>query len=307
MYPLSNFLELRLKINRTATALIIVLVLVTIFVSIWALLVPIIYHQITDFVQYMPEHQVYLKNNILKLFSSHIDVSYTEKLTNMLDSLFSEISRITLLFLSNFWKSGIILINGIVVLVLVPMITFYMIKDWNSFRSKVIGLIPISKKKSFTELMSEINSALSEFIRGQLNICLILAAYYSISLSIIGVNFGILIGLTTGLLSFVPLLGILGGFLVAVVTSLFQHHGFHGILLISIVFILGNILETVIGPRLIGKKIGVNPIFIVFFALLGGSLFGFIGMFFAVPLCTIAAVLIKFTIKQYRNSVLYKN
>ena len=307
MSPLASFLESRLKIHRGIAAFILVLLIAILFISIWVILIPIIYEQISSFIKHMPEYRQYLTENILSIIASHFDVNYQEEFSSILDTMFAETSKIIISFLDKMWRSGLVFINAIAMLVLVPLITFYFIRDWHSLTGHVEKLVPVSKKNSFRELAQNINAAVSGFIRGQLNICIILAIYYSAALSLVKLNFSVLLGITTGILSFVPFLGLLGGFAATSIVALFQYHSLQGWLLVVAVFAVGNALEGIIGPRLIGKKIGVNPIWIVFFVLLGGSLFDFRGMLLAVPIGTIVSVLIKFTVQKYYNSSLYKS
>ncbi len=157
------------------------------------------------------------------------------------------------------------------------------------------------------ELAHDINVAISGFVRGQMNVCLILAAYYGIALYFIDLNFGILIGITTGIVSFIPFLGLLGGFISAAIVAIFQFQSWHGFLMVVAVFLVGNILESLMAPKLIGNTIGINPVWVIFFVLLGGSLFGLLGMLFAVPVGASLAILVKFLVSKYYKSSLYKH
>jgi len=305
--PLVRYFEERFKIQRWVIALCIVLCLVLLFVSFWTLLAPVIYHQISTFIDYIPTHKPVFIKETLQVVDSYLDDSYKAKLSELLNNLFTEISKILVSAVDKVWHSGLVFVNGIITLVVVPLITFYFIKDWNRFYLHVEKLVPVKRKKDLNELLGSVNSALAGFIRGQLNVCMVLAFYYSIALYVIGLNFGALIGITTGFLAFIPFLGVLSGFIAALTVALFQYHALKGFFLVGLVFFGGNTLESVIGPRWIGNKIGVSPVWIVFFVLLGGSLFNFVGVFLAVPICAVTSVMIKFALKKYYNSALYKS
>jgi len=304
--PLADSIEERFHFNRSVIAFLIVSLIGVIFLSIWVALIPVVYEQIASFIKYLPKHREYFDKHILSKVVSHFDVSYQGKFNKIISDIFSEISKSMVSFVDTMWKSGLVFVNTIIMLVLVPLITFYFIKDWRILSGTVENLVPVDRKNSFHELARDINHTIAGFIRGQLNICLILAVYYGTALSLIKLNFGILIGITTGIISFVPFLGLLGGFAAATIVSLFQFQSWEGFLLVVGVFVIGNILESIMAPRLIGGKTGVSPIWIVFFVLLGGSLFGILGMFFAVPVGASIAVIIRFAVRKYYASSLYK-
>ncbi|MCH9753811.1 MAG: AI-2E family transporter [Alphaproteobacteria bacterium] len=304
--PLADTIEERFNFNRGLISFFIVSIIGIIFLSIWVALIPVVYEQIASFIKYLPKHKEYFDKHILSKVVSYFDVSYQEKFNKIVSNIFSEVSKGMVSFVDAMWKSGLVFVNIVIMIVLVPLITFYFIRDWRVLSSTVDHLVPVDRKNSFHELARDINNTIAGFIRGQLNICLILAIYYGSALSLINLNFGVLIGITTGIISFVPFLGLLGGFVAATIVSLFQFQSWEGFLLVVGVFIIGNILESVMAPRLIGNRTGVSPIWIVFFVLLGGSLFGILGMFFAVPVGASIAVIIKFTVKKYYKSSLYK-
>jgi len=305
--PLANKMESKLNMNRGVVSFILVFFIGIIFIAIWVVLIPVIYDQISNFIKFLPKHKDYFEQHILNPFLSHIDIAYKDVFNNIINNVFVETSKSIGMFVEGIWKSGFVFVSAVIMIVLIPMMTFYFIRDWKNISEGVERLVPIDRKNSFHRLVVDINNAISSFIRGQLNVCLILAIYYGIALSLVGLNFGLFIGITTGILSFVPFLGLLGGFVLASIVAILQFQSWEGFLLVVGVFIIGNIIESVIAPRLIGNKIGVNPVWIMFFVLLGANLFGFIGVLFAVPVGATITVLIKFIIEKYYNSPLYKN
>jgi len=305
--PLADYLEGKSTMKRQYVALIMVCCISIIFIVAWAMLIPVIYEEISRFVKYMPKHKEFFLKNILSPSLAYLDVGIDSKLYSIFNDIFSEISKSTVMFIEKIWKSGLVFVNTVVMLILVPLITFYLIKDWEKVRNTVRQLVPKDGKHSFAELAHDIDAAISGFVRGQMNVCIILAAYYAIALYFINLNFGILIGITTGIVSFIPFLGLLGGFISATIVVLFQLQSWNGFLMVVAVFLVGNILESFMAPKLIGKKIGINPVWVIFFVLLGGSLFGLVGMLFAVPVGASLAIIVKFLVSKYYKSSLYKH
>lgn len=304
--PAADHIQAKLKIKRQYVSLMMVCLISIVFIAAWVLLIPVIYEEITRFVKYMPKHKEFFSNKILSPALSHLDITNQSKFYSVINDIFADISKSTVIFVEKIWKSSLVFVNTIVMLILVPLITFYLIKDWETVTKTVRNLVPKGGKHSFMEMAHDINLAISGFVRGQLNVCLILAAYYAFALYFIDLNFGILIGITTGIVSFIPFLGLLGGFISATIVALFQFQSWKGFLLVCAVFLVGNIIESLMAPKLIGNKIGISPVWVIFFVLLGGSLFGLMGMLFAVPVGASVAIVVKFLVKKYYESPLYK-
>jgi predicted PurR-regulated permease PerM len=197
------------------------------------------------------------------------------------------------------------IINILSMLVLVPFITFYIIRDWKNILSSVLKVIPQNSKESFKSLISKIDIALSGFIRGQLNVCLVLAIYYCITLTTIGINFSIFIGITTGILTFIPFVGLLSGFICASLVAYLQFFAIKKVFMVVIIFAIGSIIENTLSPKLIGDKIGLHPVWLIFALLVGANLFGFVGMLSSIPCAAVLNILIRFMLEQYYKSEFY--
>lgn len=298
-----------LGMSKFFTSTFLIFILLLIFFSLWVLLIPLIYEQITKFIENIPQYREYVNNSIIPVIMEQVkkvNGSYVMKVQDKLGSIVQVILEDLVLFIQKIWKSGFVFVSFLSMIVLVPLISFYLIKDWSEMTGNLMNLVPKTKKNTIKELVYDINSSLSGFFRGQLNICFILSIYYSLALLSIGLHFGVFIGITTGILSFIPFLGLLGGFLSATLIAFFQFKSWYGILAVIVVFLLGNILEGILSPKIIGKKLGLHPVWIIFFVLLGGSLFGIIGMLLAVPCGAIISILVKFFIRTYYSSKLYK-
>ncbi len=306
--PLANSLQTRFSINRTISSLIIIAFILVCLVSLWLLLMPLIFDQIQHFIQQIPNYKQYIKTEIIPLIAHYaelVDPIYVAKVEENLNNLFTIIFGYTTNFIQHIWQSGMAIINIISMLVLVPLITFYIIRDWKDILASVLGIVPQNSKKSFKSLMSKIDISLSGFIRGQLNVCLILAIYYSTTLTAIGINFGIFIGITTGILAFIPFFGLLSGFICALLVAYLQFFAIQKVFMVIAIFAVGSVIENTLSPKLIGDKIGLHPVWLIFALLVGADLFGFIGMLSAIPCAAVLNILIRFAFEQYYKSEFY--
>jgi predicted PurR-regulated permease PerM len=202
---------------------------------------------------------------------------------------------------------GQAVLHVVSIIVIMPIVAYFMMKEWNYITSRIEGLIPLDRKETVTGLLGEIDRKLSGFIRGQLSVMFILGITYAIALTLLGVKYGFLIGLMSGLLSVIPLVGSTIGFITGISVAFFQSGGdWMFILMVAGVFLCGQLIEgNFLTPVLVGESIGLHPLWIFFALLAGGSLFGILGMVLAVPMAAIVSVLLSFGIKQYKSSPFY--
>lgn len=198
--------------------------------------------------------------------------------------------------------------NALVVLVLAPVITIYLLVDWDRMIARVDDLLPRDHAPTIRQIARDIDKTLASFIRGQGTVCLILGAYYAIALAIVGLNFGLAIGAFAGLISFIPYIGALLGGALAIGVALFQFWGeWWWILGVAIIFQLGQIVEgNILTPNLVGQSVGLHPVWLLFALSAFGAAFGFIGLLVAVPLAAMVGVLVRFAIAQYMDGRLYQ-
>lgn len=195
----------------------------------------------------------------------------------------------------------------ITTIVLTPLVAFYMMKEWPLITNWVEGIIPRHNEKMIKDLLKEIDQKLSGFIRGQLTVAFLLGIIYAVALTLAGLNYGFLIGVSAGVLSIIPMVGSTLGLLVAVAVAWFQAGEVQYVLIIAAIFIVGQIIEgNILSPKLLGKSVGLHPLWILFALMAGGSLFGILGMLLAVPVAAVVGVLASFAIMQYQKSPLYK-
>jgi predicted PurR-regulated permease PerM len=179
--------------------------------------------------------------------------------------------------------------------------------DWEKVVATMDGCVPLHHRSTVHTLAYDIDAAIAGFVRGQAVICLILAAYYSIGLTMTGLNFGFLIGMMTGLLSFIPFVGAGTGFLIATVVAIAQFWpSWISIAMVGCVFLIGQALEGyVLSPKLVGPKVGLHPVWMMFALIAFGYLFGFVGLLVAIPLAATVGVLLRFAIRKYLESPIY--
>ncbi len=201
---------------------------------------------------------------------------------------------------------GIVFFNIVSLVLITPVVLFYVLRDWCFVEKKMAEIIPLKCKEKVKEIFSEINTALSGFIRGQASVCLLLGLFYGVGLSVIGLDFGLLVGLLAGILSFIPYFGFLTGIVLSCLLALTQAASLSLWLGILGVFTVGQILESyVLTPKLVGDKVGLHPVWIIFALLAGGSLFGFLGVLVAVPVAAVIGVFVRHIVSWYKKTPVY--
>jgi predicted PurR-regulated permease PerM len=207
---------------------------------------------------------------------------------------------------SSLWQGGQALIGLVSLLVITPIVTFYLLLDWRRLISTLDNLVPVHHREVVRGLAREIDSAMAGFIRGQSFVCLFLGLWYGLGFTMVGLNFGMLIGITAGVLSFVPYVGSLTGLILSVGVALVQGPGWSLLGMVLAVQFVGQFIEgNILTPRFVGEAVGLHPVWVMFALLAFGSLFGFTGLILAVPIAAIIGVLIRFGVGQYRISPMY--
>ncbi len=204
--------------------------------------------------------------------------------------------------------SAIGVVNAVVYLVVIPVVSFYMLLDWDRMVARIDALLPREHAPVIRRLARESDAALSAFVRGQMLVCLILGTFYAVALALAGLQFGLIVGAIAGAITFIPYIGALVGGVLAVGLALFQFWGdWLHIAVIGGIFALGQFLEgNIVTPKLVGGSVGVHPVWLLFALAAFGALFGFLGLLVAVPVAAVIAVLARFGIEKYRESQLYR-
>lgn len=216
------------------------------------------------------------------------------------------VGNVTGKFLAKVSASGQLILLWVSYILLVPVVTFYLLRDWDILVEKTRELIPRRQEVVIVKLVKDSDAVLAEFFRGQLLLMFAQAVFYSIGLWVVGLEFSLLIGLTAGLVSFVPYLGVIVGIVIAGIAAFMQFHDVIHIVYILIVFGIGQVLEgMVLTPLLVGDRIGLHPVAVIFAVMAGAQLFGFFGMLIALPVAAVIVVLLRHFHGQYLNSNFY--
>ncbi|MGH8594871.1 MAG: AI-2E family transporter [Gammaproteobacteria bacterium] len=295
--------------RATATSLIVVS-----FYSFAALLTvlvaPVLFEQLYGFFKQVPTYISRFNLEILphmKQKMGQIDPKIAQTISQEAGVFLNKLGASVGAALEKVLKSGLWLLNLVSLVLVTPVVTFYLLRDWDAFVQKVEQLLPREHAPLIKKQWREIDLTIAAFIRGQLNVCLLLGLFYGTALAVLGLNFGSIIGLLTGLLSFIPYVGLLLGAGTGMVVAFFQYGSdpYH-LGLVAGVFALGQVLEgSFITPKLVGDKIRLHPAWLIFGMLAGASLFGFVGVFIAVPLTAVIGVLVRFALDRYVSSEYY--
>ncbi|MGH8215073.1 MAG: AI-2E family transporter [Rhodanobacteraceae bacterium] len=307
--PLVDRLE-RLRLGRGLAASLVFLLMLLIVAIALVLLVPFIQRQVANFVAALPGYVAWINHNAIPWLEDRLHIPASEfDVTTVIGRLRGNagtVGGVVTAVLGYATRSGIALIGVGVAVVLVPVVTFYLLRDWDKLVAHVDELLPREAQPTIRRLARETDSVLGAFVRGQLLVMVGLAVYYAVSLRLVGLEVGPLIGMIAGVVSFVPYLGFIIGILASIVAALVQFHdGFH-LVLVLVVFGIGNLLESyILVPKLVGDRIGLHPVAVIFAVLAFGELFGFIGILLALPMASIAVVLLRFLRERYEASSLY--
>ena len=280
------------------------------------LLVPLLENQIVALLSKLPAFIDYVQTSVFpkvlsftglnKSGSGHeLDFSVFKK---AIGENLKSIGGIAGYLVNSISKSGILIIAWISNLVLIPVIAFYFMRDWDLLVAKISHLIPRHFEPLVTRLAKESDDVLAAFMRGQLLVMACLAGIYSTGLWLAGLELALLVGLLAGMVSFVPYLGFIVGILAAIIASLMQLHDLSLLIGISIVFGVGQLVESLLlTPLLVGDRIGLHPVAVIFAIMVGGQLFGFVGILIALPVSAVVMVLLRYVYQTYVSSALYEN
>ena len=306
--PLVDRLCEKCKLSRVAAVSLIVGLFITSILAICMVLIPIIFGQFAGLLEALPGYVQTIVNDfyprvdvILRKVGFNFEGDFSQILGN--EKIAARLVEMLQNVFDNAVTSSLTLINILSLIFITPILIFYLLKDWDLLVGKVNDYLPRTISVSVKKIAADIDKTLSGYVRGQFNVCFILGIIYSGLLSLTGLNFGVLIGFLTGLFSFIPFVGMICGVTVAIIVALFQW-GFDtaSISAVALVFVIGQLVESnFLTPKLIGAKIGLHPVWLIFGLFAFGLLFGFIGVLVAVPLTAIFGVIIKHFALEYKK------
>ncbi|MEP6566581.1 MAG: AI-2E family transporter [Mesorhizobium sp.] len=308
--PVADRLQ-RLGLSRLMATVVILIAFIVILVLAFVILIPVLATQMADFASKLPEYLTRLQSLITSFDPKWIEQKFGVNANGLRDGLNSLLTSgfglLTTVFTS-IWSSGVALVSVVSLFVVTPVVAFYMLLDWDRMVAIVDSWVPRDYVETVRSIAKDINTATAGFVRGQGTLCLVLGAMYGTGLTLTGLNFGILIGLFAGLISFIPYVGSLTGLVLAVGVAFVQFWpDWTMVVAVFGVFFVGQFIEgNILQPRLVGKSVGLHPVWLMFALFAFGALFGFVGLLIAVPAAAAIAVLVRFAIARYLESPLYK-
>lgn len=305
--PVAKSLQ-RAGVNRLLATLLIVGLFVVAFLLLLILFVPILGAQLTAFIERLPGYIARLQALVTDPSRPWLRQIVGEGFRDAdIGDLVRQGAGWLAGFLSSLWSGGQALISIFSLLIVTPVVAFYLLHDWDRMVETIDGWVPRQHRETVRALAREIDVVLAGFVRGQTVVCLILGSFYAAGLSLAGLNFGLLIGLVSGVISFIPYVGSMTGLVLAVGVAIAQFWpAWTPILVVAGIFFIGQFFEGyVLGPKLVGESVGLHPVWLMFALFAFAYLFGFVGMLVAVPLAAAAGVLARFALRQYRASPLY--
>lgn len=302
--PIADRLE-ALGLGRVLATLVITLVAAISFLLATILIVPTLIQQALGLLQSAPDLARDLYGFLIGRFPDLLDAD--SQLSRTMANIGETISARGGELLNGVITSAAGLLNMVILLVLVPVITFYLLLDWDRLVAQIDALLPRDHAEMVRGLARDIDHTLASFIRGQGLVCLILGTFYAISLMLVGLNFGLVVGAVAGFLTFIPYVGVIVGGALAIGLALVQFWG-DGlwIAVVVAIFVFGQFVEgNILTPKLVGSSVGLHPVWLLFALAAFGTLFGFVGMLVAVPVAAAIGVIARFGIERYRASLLY--
>jgi predicted PurR-regulated permease PerM len=306
--PVCDRLEAMGSSRTIATTFVTGLFAIVVIVLL-VLIIPLIVQQALEFLTTLPDLIVQAYHRVEPYYAQlqqRLALPAPEELPQLLRARFG--SAITWLgnLLQQVLGQGLALANLLSLIFITPVVTFYLLRDWDRLLAKVDDLLPRDHAAVIRSQANLVNQTLAGFARGQSMVCISLALFYSIALMAVGLPFGIVIGLVAGLLTFIPYVGSMTGFVVSVAVAFGHYDNWWMVAVVAIIFIVGQVVEgNFLTPKLVGDRVGLHPVWVIFALLAGGALFGFVGLLLAVPIAAVVGVLVRFSIAQYRASKLY--
>ena len=306
--PVCDWLEEH-GFSRTTATTIVTIVFFFIFILILAIILPAAFQEIRDFTERAPKYIENIRLKLAPLIAFLQEQLAGQDIKSLLDkafgasgTVFKGVGQVTGQLLTGVGA----IVSAISLAVLTPIVTFYLLRDWDLIVAKVDGWLPRCHLETIRGIFREIDQTLSGFARGQILVCLMLGSFYAVGLAVVGLEFGLIIGFFTGLISFVPYFGMLIGFALGMGVAIAQFDQASSIAIVAAVFGIGQILEGyVLTPRMIGDRVGLHPVWIIFALMAGGALFGFLGVLLAVPVTAVIGVLARFSLRKYMSSPLF--
>ena len=297
------------RLNRTFAVLLVFLGITFAIITLLVIVLPALENQVSDFIDKLPAYLVWLNKSVIPLLQQYFGRSIrplqTDQLVNLLKNHWQN-GAVTENIIRSISHSGVVLIGWIMNLVLIPVISFYLLRDWDALIKQIQNLFPRRFSGLVSKLATEADEVLGAFMRGQFYVMLAQGVFYSLGLWLIGLETAMLIGMLAGFISFIPYMGVIVGIGSAVIAAILQFQDLMKVIPVLVVFAIGHSLESMwLTPWLVGDKIGLHPVAVIFAVLAGGQLFGFLGVMLALPLASVIMVLVRHIHERYTDSQFY--
>jgi predicted PurR-regulated permease PerM len=300
------------KFSRTMAVVTVFLTIILSLLILLLFLVPLLEGQVRHLIQRLPAYLDWFQAKALPWLRDGLGIDPglidLSKLRTELLQYVDKVGGLAAGLVYSITKSSTVVLSWLINLLLIPVVTFYLLRDWDILVARIQGLLPRRIEPIVVNLVKESNEVLGAFLRGQFLVMVALGTIYSLGLAVIGLDFASLIGMLAGLLSFIPYLGFIVGVTSAGIASLLQFYDLIHLLLVIVVFGIGQVIESMLlTPKLVGDCIGLHPVAVIFAMLAGGHLFGFFGILLALPAAAVIMVLLRHTHDEYLRSVFYEN
>lgn len=308
--PVADMFEERGYSRNTAT-LIITIFMVTLIVIFAMLLLPVLVSQAVELATNLPEFARNLYAKLQPFIHDTIErfgIERSELGRENFPDIAGRAAQILASALTSLVNSGLLIANVFTLILITPVVSFYLLRDWDRLVETIHKMIPRREREAIIDIMQEMDEVISGFLRGQGLVCLFLAGFYSIGLWLVGLKYGLLIGIITGLFSYIPLIGMAVGTAIGLLVAIVTTKSIVMVLMVSAVFLLGQLIEgNFLSPRWVGSRIHLHPVWLVFAVLAGTALAGAAGTVFAVPIAAVMGVLVRRLFAFYRDSQFYKD
>lgn len=303
--PVADRLE-RMGMSRVAATTLISLVALVLVVLLVLAVIPSLVNQLTALINAAPDISKRLQEFLLERFPDLADSTSTIRQT--LAEIGAAIQARGAQLAQGVLTSALGVISVVVFIVVVPVVAFYLLLDWDEMIARIDAMLPRDHAPTIRRLAREVDQVLAGFVRGQVSVCITLGTFYAVALMAAGLQFGLVVGAIAGAITFIPYVGSIIGGTLAIGLALFQFWGdWVQIGIIAAIFAAGQFLEgNILTPKLVGKSVGLHPVWLLFALSAFGSVFGFVGMLIAVPVAAAMGVLTRFGMEQYRGSLLYR-
>jgi predicted PurR-regulated permease PerM len=308
--PLADQLETR-KLSRTLSVVIVFATMMLIVTAVLLWLVPALEQEISKLLRNLPHYistiRAWIMPWLQEKFGVQSDALDTSQLIEILKQHWKQAGGFASAVITSISKSGLAIATGAMNLLIVPVVTFYLLRDWDILVAEISHLLPRGKLPIVSRLAKEADQVLGAFLRGQFSVMIALGIIYSVGLTFVGLDYAFLIGMLSGLISFIPYLGSTVGLVLGALAAVVQFQDWSHVIFAASVFGVGQMLEGfVLTPLLVGNKIGLHPVTVIFAIMAGGQLFGFAGVLLALPVASVLMVIVRHAHELYKASEYYQ-